>query len=88
MIILDAANLKLNIVCLNQRVSKRTPISLESLLVQWDIGLLALCSQGQTALLQLRLGVIPVLVQNELLQYTNHICFNLPLFFFPQNPFL
>ena len=38
------------------------------LLVQRDIRLLALCSQGQTALLQLRLRVIPVLVQNELLQ--------------------
>lgn len=41
------------------------------LLVQRDVGLLALCSQGQTALLQLRLRVIPVLVQNELLQHTN-----------------
>lgn len=41
------------------------------LLVQRDVRLLALCSQGQTALLQLRLGVIPVLVQNELLQHTN-----------------
>lgn len=41
------------------------------LLVQRDVRLLALCSQGQTALLQLRLGVIPVLVQNELLQRTN-----------------
>lgn len=40
------------------------------LLVQRDVRLLALCSQGQTALLQLRLGVIPVLVQNELLQHT------------------
>lgn len=41
------------------------------LLVQRDVGLLALCSQCQTALLQLRLRVIPVLVQNELLQHTN-----------------
>lgn len=41
------------------------------LLVQRDIRLLALCSQGQTALLQLRLWIIPVLVQNELLQHTN-----------------
>lgn len=43
-----------------------------ALLVEWDIRLLALCSQGQTTLLQLRLGVVPVLVQNELLQHTNN----------------
>ena len=47
------------------------PVCAVVLLVQWDIGLLALRSQGQTALLQLRLGVIPVLVQNELLQHTH-----------------
>lgn len=41
------------------------------LLVQRDVGLLALRPQGQTALLQLRLGVIPVLVENELLQHTD-----------------
>lgn len=40
------------------------------LLVQRDVGLLALRSQGQTALLQLRLGVVPVLIQDELLQHT------------------
>lgn len=49
------------------------------LLVEWDVGLLALGSQGQTALLQLGLGVIPVLVQNKLLQHTErtkHMCSN------------
>lgn len=45
-----------------------------ALLVEWDIRLLALRSQGQTTLLQLRLGVVPVLVQNELLQHTTHTC--------------
>lgn len=41
------------------------------LLVQRDVGLLALRPQGQAALLQLGLGVVPVLVQNELLQHTS-----------------
>lgn len=39
------------------------------LLVERDVGLLALRPQGQTALLQLRLGVVPVLVQDELLPH-------------------
>lgn len=38
-------------------------------LVQGDVGLFALRPQGQAALLQLGLGVVPVLVQNELLQH-------------------
>ena len=37
------------------------------LLVKGDVRLLALCPQGQTALLQLGFGIVPVLVQNELL---------------------
>lgn len=40
-----------------------------SLLVEGDVGLLALRPQGQAALLQLGLGVVPVLVQDKLLQH-------------------
>lgn len=54
------------------------------LLVQRDIRLLALCSQGQTALLQLRLWVIPVLVQNELLQHTDETKHMSSNYFFPK----
>lgn len=40
------------------------------LLVERDVGLLALRAQGQAALLQLGLWVVPVLVQDELLPRT------------------
>lgn len=44
------------------------PAGSEHLLVEGDVWLFAFCPERQAALLQLGLGVVPVLIQNELLE--------------------